>query len=139
MAAIYQWFKSGEYMVLTTTLYPIEASEALVFSIDISAGSMDTIKDDAMKQGMTLLAGTLVLGLLDAPERNDGIITKLEVLEGTLNIILLDAPEQDDAMDHSLELLSGTLEEKLVTTYSPPQGLIMDINLDAPNCSMTPV
>ncbi len=115
MAAIYQWEVAGiVYTLYTTTLYPIEAVEALVFTIDLDSGSMVEIATDEIALGMSLIAATLIS-------------------------ILLEVPEQEDKIDLGISLIAATLESKLITTYHPDQGLIMTIDLDDANCSMTNV
>jgi len=46
MAAIYMWFSDEETIVLTTTLYPVDVSDGLVFSATVSGGQMGEIWGD---------------------------------------------------------------------------------------------
>lgn len=140
MAAIYQWFIGDiTYELYTTTLYPLEATEGLTFTIDIDLGEMHEISSDSMDQTMSLVSMVKVDGLLLAPEQDDELDQVMTVVSIDKYIGLLLAPEQNDQLDQVMTLLSMTLDQKLITAYSPDEGIELDIDLDSSNCSMDAV
>ena len=66
MAAIYQWF-TGKEVVLTTTLYPLEATDAVDLSIQLNNFLMRPVEEDAMDLSFSFVSGELEQILLQAP------------------------------------------------------------------------
>jgi hypothetical protein len=115
MAAIYQWFEGlVEVQIWTTTLYPLEAAEGILFSTDLDIGQFQLLPNDTAQYTSTFL---------DADKE----------------LILLSTGPHDDFGQYASAFLDADKESKLVTIYSPDQGLIMDIDLDTANCSMDAV
>lgn len=133
------WGPNFDIQEFTTTLYPVEASEGIVFNTDVDVISLDEISTDEMDFETQFVSGQLIETLLTAPEQNDEIDFETQFVSGQLIETLLTAPEQNDEMDFETQYISGDLVERLVTTYSPDHGLLMDIDLDSANCSLDPV
>jgi hypothetical protein len=138
MAAIYQWFDIYEE-VYTTTLYPLELGEGLSVTIAFDEGFMRPITENAIEYSHQLLAGTLRVLLLTAPEQEDEIEYSHQLLAGTLRQLLLSAPEQVDEIEYSHQLLGGTLEVLLITAWMPPQGIYVTCDIDQAGCYLTSI
>ena len=137
MAAIYQWHFTGVEIVFTTTLYPLEAADAIDLSITLDSFSMHSIPQDAMDFGLSFVSGTLEQILIATGPYDDAMDFNLSFVSGLLEQILLTTGPYDDAMDFNLSFISGLLEDKLVRIYAPDEALEMSIVLDS--LSMTPV
>ena len=85
MAAIYQWFPSGDWIILTTTLYPVEFSDSLNFSVDITGGELRPIPGDEYNQTSDLLGAELLTILLshgpdDIPYDQSGTVLAADLI-----------------------------------------------------------
>jgi len=139
MAAIYMWVQVYEEEY-TTTLYPLEVSDALLLSIDLGDENyMAPIDGDSMTQGHELVAISLLQLLLSAPEQTDSIKQGHELVAVSVYPLLLAAPEQTDSMTQGHELVNLTVVPLLITTYMPDQGILYDIDLVPGSCYMTSV
>lgn len=141
MAAIYQWSES-DVQELTTTLYPLEAVEELVFTADLDAAFMVTVPGDAADiHSAEVISVSKLSILLDLPLEEDSIdIHATTVVSVSKLQILIDLPLQEDAMDiYTTSVIDVTKAMVLVTAYSPDHGLVFTADVDTANCSMTPV
>lgn len=140
MAAIYQWFEGViAYQTLTTTLYPIEASEGITFDVDVNTASMQTINFDEVEHSFDLVSVDRQTILLSTSEGPDEVEHSFDVFSVVRQTILINTTEGPDEVEHSFDLVSVTRQDLLVTCYSPDHGLLMDIDLDSANCSLDPV
>lgn len=138
MAAIYQWF-IADAQVFTTTLYPIEATEAMELSIDFDVAYLEEVPADQLTHGVTMLEVTIREALLYAPEQIDEITHGVTLLEVSIRPGLLEAPEQVDYLTHGVTMLEVTIEMVLITVYTPDEAMDIAIALDTGSCSLTAV
>jgi hypothetical protein len=138
MAAIYQWFDLYEEEY-TTTLYPLEVQDALLMSADFDGGYMEIIDQDDLTMYTYISGGWMKQLLLSAPEQQDNISMYTTITAGWMKQLLLAAPEQEDDLKMWTYLSDGWMATVLITTYMPPQGLLMDADLDSGSCYMVSV
>jgi len=136
MAAIYQWFV-GKEVVYTTTLYPLEAGDALDFTVTLEEFSMSALPEDFMEFGVTFLSGLLEDILIEWGPPDDAVDFGVTFVSGLLETILIDWGPPDDYGEFGVTFISGLLEDKLVEIYAPDEALNMAIALHS--ISMTPV
>jgi hypothetical protein len=140
MAAIYQWFEGlVEVQIWTTTLYPLEAAEGILFSTDLDIGQFQLLPNDTAQYTSTFLDADKELILLSTGPHDDTAQYASTFLDADKELILLSTGPHDDFGQYASAFLDADKESKLVTIYSPDQGLIMDIDLDTANCSMDAV
>ena len=136
MAAIYQWFEGGD-VVYTTTLYPIEEREGVNFNISLlDAYYLPAEVDEYNFTCEFLSAGTLQV-LLDGSAEDEYNFT-VSFEEANITQILLDSAAEDEYA-FTCEFLGGGLQiiVIVITGYSPDQGLILGIDLDTANTTLT--
>mgnify|MGYP000058708441 CR=1 FL=1 len=140
MAAIYQWFEGGIlYQTWTTTLYPIEAIEALQISFDLSDGSMRPVLNEHIDVSVEFISGSKIQTLLTTGPYEEAVDVGVEFISGTKEVTLLTTGPYEEAVDVGVEFISGTKVSKLVVAFAPDEELQIDFDLDPSNCSMTPV
>jgi hypothetical protein len=125
--------------LVTSTLYPIEVKEALLFAISLSSGAMYPINEDQMDLGHSLTSGTLRLILKTTGPYEDQMDLGHALSSGTLRQILKSTGPYEDQLDLGHSLTSGALDQILIETTAPEEALEFSISLDSSNCSMTPV
>ena len=99
MAAIYQWFEGViEIQIWTTTLYPIEASEGIIFGVSVdSVVIRDIFEDEIEFTGAQFISGSKQVILLSMPEKQDEIeFTGPQFISGSIAQILITMPEKQD-------------------------------------------
>jgi hypothetical protein len=124
---------------VTTTLYPVEASESMYSSADLIGGAIYPVLLDGMDFTASLTGGVLFEALLSAGPYDDGMDFTASLNSGLLETLLLDTGPYDDGMDFTSSLTSGLLETLLVTVYSPDELLYSSCELIPAACSMTPI
>ena len=115
MAAIYQWFVSGvEIQILTTTLYPLEEIEGVKFTVDYSFGYLRAIPVDSAT-------------------------TYSNFVSGDIRAIRIEQTVPGDEATTYSNFISGDIRPKLITVYSPDNGMEFAVDLFPANCHMTPI
>jgi hypothetical protein len=110
--AYFQWGEDVALtQTLTTTLYPLQAQDAIEFSVTLAEGNLAPIPNDNMDHGATFTSGILLAALNSGP--------------------------YPDSMDHGWSFTSGLLEDKLVQVYAPDEAIEMSVTLASG--SMTPI
>ena len=137
MAAIYMWFNPGEEVTFTTTLYPLEAADALNLSVTLVSWTMQEPTDESMDMSVGFVSGQLNTLLLDYGPEDEAMDINVGFVSGQLNILLLEYGPDDEAMDISVGFVSGILNDLLVETYAPDEALEFSIALTS--FTMTPV
>jgi hypothetical protein len=136
--AYFQW---GDTTVLTqtltTTLYPLQAQDAIELSVTLAAGALWPIPVDNMDLGAEFISGTLTEILLNAGPYPDNMDLGVNIINGVLVTILLNAGPYPDDMDLGVSFVDGLLEAKLVSIYAPDEALELSVTLASG--SMTPV
>jgi hypothetical protein len=120
----------------TTTLYPVEATDAIAFDADLDVAYMVEYPEDNILQSGSLISGSIYPALISAPEQTDNILQSGSIISGSIYVGLITAPEQSGNVLQSGSLISASIQSLLVTAYDPDHGLIMSIDLDAANCSL---
>ena len=140
MAAIYMWPpKPGTTIVLTTTLYPVEVVDAIVFGVSINAGFMALLPASDMTFSMGTADGLFVQErwfTSDGPYDSDmafsmGTDDGLFVQE---RWFFSDGPYDSD-MAFSMGTDDGLFENKLVIADTPDEKLQLSIAIDD-TCTM---
>jgi hypothetical protein len=140
MAAIYQWFEGiVEVQIWTTTLYPLETADALKFDVDINVASLDAIESEYIELGMTLLSMDVVPTLISGSMDDDYLELGMTLISLDVELILITGSMDEDFLELGMTLVDMDVIPKLITIYSPDQGLIMDVDLDTANCSLDAV
>ena len=134
---VYMQYDDLQEQVLTTTLYPLEAADAIDLSITLDSFSMSPVPNDALDLGVEFTSGVLEDILLITPTYPDDLDLGVVFTNGLLEDILLSNGPYPDDLDLGVSFVDGLLEDKLVSIYSPDEALEMSITLDS--LSMTPV
>jgi len=141
MAAIYQP-KVWKDFWLTTTLYPVEVVESVVFGISITDGYMLPLVTEAVAGSADLVGGVWFQARWfyeDGPY-DDAVQGSADLAGGVwfqARWFYEDGP-YDDSVQGSADLLSGYLVNKLVEADSPDEMLQLGCTVQA-TCSMTAV
>jgi hypothetical protein len=135
--AYFQWGAAALTQTLTTTLYPLEAQDAIEFSVTLAEGALWPIPVDNMDLGVEFLSGTLTEILLETPVNEDNMDMGVNIINGVLVTILLDIGPYPDDMNLGVTFVDGLLEAKLVSIYAPDEALEMSVTLASG--SMTPI
>lgn len=138
MAAIYMWF-DGVDVTYTTTLYPLEAWEAVVFTVDIASGAMREIPRDTFLTHAEFISGTITQIRYEQNIPEDTYLTHAGFISGTITQIRFEQNIPEDTYLTHAEFIGGIITPKLITIYKPPDGTEFYIDLDYNNCSMDAV
>ena len=138
MAAIYMWFET-DVQIWTTTLYPIEAVEGIMFTADLSYGDMHSIDEDSFTFNYGFDDAFVTPILLDGPTPEDDYNWEYGFDDAFVDDILLAGPVPEDDYNFSYGFDDAFIEDLLITAYYPDQGIIMSIDLNSSGCSMTDV
>lgn len=139
MAAIYcpTWPKE-----VTTTLYPVDVTDTVVFGITLASGRMELLPTSGpIAPALNMLSGTLVQErwfVSDGPYDSGPITSALAMLGGTLiqeRWFLSDGPYDSGPITSALSMLDGTLVNKLVIADSPDESLQLGARINS-SCSM---
>jgi hypothetical protein len=85
--AYFQWGSAALTQTLTTTLYPLEAQDALEFSVTLAEGSMAPIPEDNMDHGATFLSGTLEDKLVSYEMEPEGMDLTIAFTFGEMTVL----------------------------------------------------
>lgn len=128
-------------VVMTTTLYPVEADESVVFGIKVAAASMDLLAVSGPSTVVIgMLGGTLIQErwfIEDGPYDSGPSTIELGMLGGTLiqeRWFITDGPYDSGPSTIALGMLGGTLINKLVIVDSPDE--LLQLNARISSCSM---
>ena len=138
------YFQYGDTPILTeeltTTLYPLEATEQATFGISMGSASMGPIPIDQVNFTGTIAGVTMEVALLDdGPYDDDVNFTGTIVSVEMLDILLSDGP-YDDVVNFSGLLTGVEMLEKLVSVFSPVEEVAaFSCTMVTANCSMTPI
>ena len=138
MAAIYQWFVDTD-VIVTTTLYPVEAQDALVFDIDLSGSSMTEMNRDKLDIGQTFLTITRTDVLITGTADPDSLDMGQTFLTITRTDVLIDATADPDSLDIGQTFLDISRSDILIRAQHPENGVYMTIGLDEAGTSLDPV
>jgi len=116
-------------VVATTTPYPIEAVEALDFSVTLESSLFMTIPFAEFDVSFAFQSGTLEQILLSAPTQTADFDTSFTLNTAVLNDLLLVISPQEAAFDTSFAFLSGELVSKLVSAFAPDEALDFSLSL----------
>ena len=112
------WLQYGDTEILTqtvtSTLYSLESIDGMTFSFDMDGGGMREITSDEADHSFAI---------------TDVVMTEVLITTGP----------HDDDVDHGFELTDVVMESKLISAFSPDDGIELTFDVDAANCSMTPV
>jgi hypothetical protein len=137
----FAYFQYGAEVILTqeltTTLYPLEAEEAIYFSIALTAGAMYSIPNESQDLSWIFSGGTMAPLLFDLGPYNESQDLSWEFIGGTMAQSLIAIGPYFEEQDLSWSFLGGTLIPQLVAINSPPEGMTISITLASG--SMTPV
>lgn len=113
MAAIYQWFVSGEFL-FTTTVYPIEALDQLNWSASISGGATFGVAQDAAQFFMQVLNGELEAILYTTGIQNDDMDFTVTPLDSAMDQILFSTGIDVDELQFAATPIDSTMDLALV-------------------------
>lgn len=138
MAAIYMWF-DDEQMVLTTTLYPIEAVDAQTMSADVSLGLLYNIDEDDIKNSGEFLGGLMPVILITYGPDEEDIKNAGDLTSITMPVILISYGPDEEDIKNAGDLMGISMPLKLVDVFAPDQMMrnVCDVNPSA--CSMTTI
>lgn len=139
MAAIYQWFPTGQLMFLTTTPYPIEALDSFDFSVTLDLGGMYLIPNEGFDSTMTMMSMDLRQILKTTGPYYEAFDSTMTMMSMDLKQILKTTGPYYEAFDSTMTFLSMDLVAKLVTIDTPDEGMAVSITLSTSDCSMTPI
>jgi hypothetical protein len=132
MAAIYMWVDDEELITLTTTLYPVDVTETIVFGASATTSSMKEIQQDYYTQGNFSVQDGSYTQLrwfyYDGPYYDAYTHGNFDVLDGTyiqLRWFLTDGPYYDAYTQGNFSVQDGTLINKLVVADSPDEEIQM--------------
>ena len=123
MAAIYQWFNTDEFVIATTTLYPIEDVECLNWGATVIHAGMYTWPDDDMDLVYSVVGVALTTVLIEGATESDEMDLSYGIGGVDLNEILLIGPTPIDEMNFAYGIVGVDLNETLVEAQAPPDGL----------------
>ena len=130
MAAIYQWLEDGVvYTVLTTTLYPVEASDGVSFGVTLGAGILRQIPYTTYSITTTPLDSEMTTILVDltVPDTEYSITTT--PLNSEMITILNDRTPNPTEYSITTTPLDGVMDTQLVTVQAPPRGAEFSIRM----------
>ena len=142
---VYMQYGGGEELqILTTTIYPLEASEALQLSIALSDESyLQPIPEDAVDMDPAFFGATMFDVLISTGPFDDAVDLNVNIDDSfqgaTMTQVLISTGPFDDAVDLDHAFFGAIMEDKLVKVYAPDEALQLSIALDAAACSLTPV
>lgn len=136
MAAIYQWIVD-DGVVVTTTLYPVESSDGVEFSVDLGLSILREIHNSDMSVTVNAIGGTLDTVLLSVNVGPTDMSITTVPLDGELTTILNSRDAGPTEMSVSTMPLDGILDTQLVTIQAPPRGAEFSITLGT--CTLDPV
>ena len=139
MAAIYQWFPTGQLMYLTTTPYPVDINDRMEFSVTLDIGGMYLIPNEGLDATMTFMSMDLQQILKSTGPYYDAFDASMTFMSMDLRQILKSTGPYYDAFDSTMTFLSMDLVAKLVTIDTPDEALSTTIELSTADCSMTPI
>lgn len=135
---VYRWEVNTEQpLIATSNIYPLDAQDAMEFSIELTSAFMSPIPEDPMDIGVSFIDGSLDVILEQTGPYDDAADIGVSFLNGILRQILIDTGPYDDAADFGVAFLDGTLETKLVTDEAEPEG--MEFSIQFTSGSMTPI
>lgn len=137
MAAIYMWFQR-DVQYYTTTLYPIETTDGIQFSISVDATTMGNIESDTYAFSYGFLGGSIDQILLSGPTPEDLYSFSYGFMDAYIDQILLFGPTSEDTYTFSYGFMDAVLEDKLITTYAPDQGITLACTVDSAAWYMDP-
>jgi hypothetical protein len=123
---------AGQFL-LTSTPYPIEASENVSISCELVSGDMRPIETLEIDYDTSFQSLTLKEVYLDTDVEAD-YDTSFQSL--TLSQLLLDTDIGLDELDYDSSFISLTLESKLVSIFTPDEGVSFECELVSGECSM---
>jgi hypothetical protein len=135
--AYFQYGEAGSVQVLTTTLYPAEATDAMELAISLIDGLMEPIPEENAVFNFAALDGIITQILSSTGPHDENAEFNFAALDGTIETILLSTGPHDEAASFNFAALDGTVEEKLVEALMPDEA--MDITIALIDGSMTPV
>lgn len=128
MAAIYQWFNLGEF-VITSPMYPIEFEDAQINSTSVGHGRLvGAWAQDAQISDTIAVYGTNPYLMTFGNGEDDAQINDTTPGHGDFGGGIVIYPEGLDAQENATAVGSGTLEGKLITYYNHEDA---QINLTA--------
>jgi hypothetical protein len=136
MAAIYMWYVLDD-VIVTTTLYPVESSDGVEFSVSLALGILRQIHNTNMSVQVLPLDGTLTTILLDTEANPTEFAVSTLPLDSLLTTILNERDADPTDFGVSTLPLDGVLTTQLVTIQAPPRGAEFSITLGS--CNLTPV
>jgi hypothetical protein len=135
--AYFQYGEDGSVQILTTTLYPAEATDAMEFGIALIAGLMEVVPEEDLEFNFAVLDGDILSILLSTGPHDEALDFNFAVLDGDIELILLSTGPHDEAMEFNFAVLDGNVESKLVEALMPDEA--MDFTISLVSGSMTPV
>lgn len=129
MAAIYMW-RQGEVTVITTTPYPLDATDGMDVTLSFTEGSMvDVPVDEAQTYDLEAFDGsyTQLRWFYDyGPDTDEAQTTNLEAFEGSytqLRWFYEYGPDTDEAQTTDISAVGGEYNLKLVEADSPDEEI----------------
>jgi hypothetical protein len=135
--AYFQYGVAGVTQVLTTTLYPAEATDAMEMSISLVDGRMAPLPLEEYEFTIDTLDGNIIPILLTAPTEEEEYEFTVLALDGSITTILLTTPTPEEEYEFTILALDGSITGKLVFAEMPDEA--MDISISLIDGSMTPV
>lgn len=138
MAAIYQWFV-GHEIVVTTTPYPVDVQEAIVFGVTLSAGNMSLLPREYLKANPDVISASHYQNRWfyeDGPY-DDSLQANPDVISANHyqgRWFYEDGP-YDDSLQANPDVVSAQLLNKLVEADTPDEMLQLNCTISA-TCSM---
>ena len=134
MAAIYMW-PEDKYIILTTTLYPVDMTEHLSFEISVIGGTLNPLPNSDFESSYDVIDGTntqLRWFYEDGPYDSD-FESSYDMEDGTniqLRWFYEDGPYNSD-FESSYDMMDGTVINKLVAVDTPDEKLQLEIRIEA--------
>jgi len=139
MAAIYMWNDDVATIILTTTLYPVEVVDAIVFGVTINAGFMGLLPASDMANNYGFISGSYIQkkwfysdGPYDSDMANDyGFVSGNYEQK---KWFYTDGPYDSD-MANNYGFIDGSYVNKLVIADTPDEKLQLSLSINT-TCSM---
>lgn len=135
MAAIYQWFQEIE-VVLTTPPYPVEVDNSLQLSMDLTGFWDWEVVQDLGEQTFSFNGGERLDVLITLPPEYDYSESTFGFIGGERLDVLLALPPEYDYSESTFGFIGGERIDYLIYAYSPPQNLVMSMDIDPDSFEM---
>jgi hypothetical protein len=138
-----QYGGDEELQTLTTTIYPLEAAEALQLSIALAEAELQPIPEDVVDLVPNFISAEMFDIQISGGPYDDAVDLNPSMGDSfqgaTLTQVVIFTGPFDDAVDLDHGFFGAIMEDKLVKVYAPDEALQLSIALDEGAWTLTPV